>query len=318
MGNRRLAFFLPFLFLLSACAGGKPGIISPADYVEIDNPAFTMSKDAPATILVPRRYVETGVPRGGELLKKGYDVANQEAEGSKHAHAVTDGAPADATTSTVKNTIIALEVGRNGLLPLFQQKLKNLSTGILLDFDVESFARYGSASSQVERLALSKRLYQDVGSHLVLFIIAAEQFSPTERIVVEIYDGMGGGLLRHIAATIPAYDAADPSARDKAIASVVGSVAEKVKDISALVPWYGSIIAADGEKVYINAGKEAAVKIGQQMKIYRDGKFVTSLGFAPGEVVGKLEIKGFVGPNGAYGTVTSGLPVRLTDVVGVE
>ncbi|SNB45530.1 hypothetical protein SAMN06269301_0948 [Geobacter sp. DSM 9736] len=318
MGNWRLAVFLPFLFLLSACAGGKTGTISPTDYVEIDNPAFTMSKDAPATILVPKRYVETGVPRGGELLKKGYEVVKQETAGSESAHAVTVGVPADATTFTVKNTIIALEVGRNGLLPLFQQKLKNLSTGILLDFNLESFARYGSASSQVERLALSKRLYQDIGSNLVLFIIAAEQSSPAERIMVEIYDGMGGGLLRQFAATIPAYDVADPSARNKAIASVLGSVAGMVKEVSTLVPWYGRIISVDGEKVYINAGKEAGVRLGQQMKIYREGKFVASLGFAPGEAAGRLEIKGFVGPNGAYGTVTDGLEVRLTDVVGIE
>ena len=275
-----------------------------------------MSKDAPATIWVPRSYVEKGVPRGGELLRKGYEEAKKEVTGSAATSQGIDKSPqARIPAPVVKTNIIALEIGRNGFLQSLKEKLKNVSVEILVDSEQ---VLDQSGTTQAERLILSRRLFQDFGSNLVVFIVAPDQIAPGEKLVFEIYDGMGGGILREISSIIPAYDAVDPSARGKAIASVLASVTEKVKDVAALVPWYGRVIAVDGEKVYINAGKEAGVDIGQQMKIYRDGKFVTSLGYAPGEVVGRLEIKGFIGPNGAYGTVTDGLEVRITDVVGLE
>lgn len=72
-------FLLVCLFLipLAGCAGNRPVPGPPEEYVEVDNPAATMSPSAPATIWVPRRYVESGIPRGGELVKKGYEAATR-------------------------------------------------------------------------------------------------------------------------------------------------------------------------------------------------------------------------------------------------
>lgn len=69
---RILALLL--LSLVAGCAGTKAQSSGPNDYVEIPNPALTMSPNAPETIWVPRRYVESGVPRGGELVKRGYEA----------------------------------------------------------------------------------------------------------------------------------------------------------------------------------------------------------------------------------------------------
>lgn len=319
MRNYRISVVLPFLFLLTACAGNKAGTLPPDGYVEIENPAFTMSKDAPATIWVPRSYVETGVPRGGELLKKGYEAVKQEVTDNAQAHQIISKAPrAAANFPTIKSRIVALEVGRNGLLLPFREKLKSVSAGILLEPDQGSIGSYGSISSQAERLSLSKRLYQDLNSNLVLFIMAPEQIAPGKKFVVEIHDGMGGGVLRGVDAIIPAYDAADQAARNAAVASTLNSVTGKVKELIALVPWYGRIVAIDGERVYINAGKEVGITIGQELKIFRGGKFVAGLGFAPDEMIGTLKIQGFVGPNGAYGVVKGGQQARVTDLVASE
>lgn len=81
-GKKRL--ILLSLVFLAGCAGangaaGRP----PGDFVEIENPGLTMSPNAPATIWVPRSYVEKGVPRGGELARQGYDAVT----GSKPATA---------------------------------------------------------------------------------------------------------------------------------------------------------------------------------------------------------------------------------------
>jgi hypothetical protein len=42
------------------------------------------------------------------------------------------------------------------------------------------------------------------------------------------------------------------------------------------------------------------------------------LGYAPGELIGKLAIQGFVGPNGSFGLITEGQGVQATDLVSVE
>ena len=319
MRNYRISVVLPFLFLLTACAGNKAGTLPPDGYVEIENPAFTMSKDAPATIWVPRSYVQTGVPRGGELLKKGYEAVKQEVTDNAPAHQINSMAPhAAANFPTIKSRIVTLEVGHNGLLLPFREKLKSVSAGILLEPDQGSIASFGSITSQEERLSLSKRLYQDLSSNLVLFIMAPDQVAPGKKFMVEIHDGMGGGVLREVDAIIPAYDAADRAARDAAVVSTLSSVTGKVKEVVALVPWYGRIVAMDGERVYINAGKEAGITIGQELKIFRGGKFVAGLGFAPDEMIGTLKIQGFAGLNGAYGVVKNGQHVRITDLVAGE
>jgi hypothetical protein len=322
--NYRTALFLPLLFLLAACAGNMAGTQPPDSYVEIENPAFTMSKDAPATIWVPRSHVEKGTPRGGELLIKGYEAVKQEVTGGAQQRVaggasaqVASKAPQAATSPlAVKSRIAVLEVGQNALGQPFHDELKNASIGILLD--TESVADHGAVSSPAERLSLAIRLYQNLNANLVFFIIAPDQIAPGKRLVAEIHDGMGGGMLREVGAVIPTYDAADQSAREKAVASAMTSVAEKVKEIAALVPWYGRIVAIDGEKVYINAGKETGVTVGQNFRVLRGGKFLTGLGFAPGKIVATMEIQGFVGPDGAYGVVKDGQGVGITDLVGIE
>ena len=70
----RGALALVGLVLLAGCAGTNVQPTSRDGYVEIENPGFTMSPNAPATIWVPRSYVEKGVPRGGELTKRGYEA----------------------------------------------------------------------------------------------------------------------------------------------------------------------------------------------------------------------------------------------------
>lgn len=73
---RRIVFLL-LLGLVAGCAGAKVQSQGPDDYVEIPNPAMTMSPNAPETIWVPRKSVDNGVPRGGELMKRGYQAIKE-------------------------------------------------------------------------------------------------------------------------------------------------------------------------------------------------------------------------------------------------
>lgn len=60
-----------FCLLISACAATQVSSTQPpADYVEIDNPAITMSNNAPEKIWVPRSSVENSPGNAGDLLKQ--------------------------------------------------------------------------------------------------------------------------------------------------------------------------------------------------------------------------------------------------------
>jgi hypothetical protein len=188
---------LPFLLLIvmsAGCAGTNAQSPGQRGYVEIDNPAFTMSPTAPEKIWVPRESVDKGVPRGGELVKRGYESVT----GSETSAPQPTTAPASTVTPS-----------RAGI-------------------------------------------------------------------------------------TEPA-----------------GKPAK-------LIPHFGLVVAQDGDKVYFNLGREAGYSPGQILKIHRGGTVIEGLGLAPGELVGTVEVLGYVGTKGGYGLLKQGGPVRINDLVGIE
>lgn len=180
--------------LLSGCAGRTSTSVNQNDFVEIDNPSFTMAPGSPEKIWVPRESVENGVPRGKEALKRGF----------------------------------------------------------------ESLQESKSAAPQQS--------------------------------------------------SVPAVPVAPAQA----------GVAEPAGKPAKIVQQFGLVVAVDGDKVYFNLGKEAGYYFGQVLKVHRGGTVIEGLGLAPGELIGKIEVLGYVGTKGGYGTLKQGGPVRINDLVGVE
>jgi hypothetical protein len=129
---------------------------------------------------------------------------------------------------------------------------------------------------------------------------------------------MGAGLVSKVEAVIPSYDAKDPAAVNAAVASSLVLLAEKSRDAVTLLPWYAKIVAIDAGKIYINAGREAGINMGQKLTVLRGGKVVPGLGFAPGTVVGTLEVSGFVGSNGATAAVKDSIQIYPSDLIAVH
>lgn len=188
---------IPILCLvmcISGCAGSNSLSSSQRGYVEIDNPAFTMSPSSPEKIWVPRESVETGAPRGGDAIKNGYE--------------------------SIKN-----------------------------------------------------------------FVTSAPQ---------------------------------QTSAPVQAVAPSQAGIAGPAGKPAKMIQNFGMVIAVDGDKVYFNIGREAGYFYGQVLKIYRGGTVIEGLGLAPGELIGKIDVLGYVGIKGGYGILKQGGPVRINDLVGVE
>jgi len=72
MRDHNRAVIFACLMLAGCAANNLAGETShDTDYVEVSNPALTMSPGAPATIWVPRSSVEKGMPRGSAVVSQG-------------------------------------------------------------------------------------------------------------------------------------------------------------------------------------------------------------------------------------------------------
>ncbi|MDR3578947.1 MAG: hypothetical protein P4L44_03175 [Oryzomonas sp.] len=326
--------FLLFLLFLTACAAHHGDATSSDDYVEISNPFYTSSPNAPATIWVPRSSVDSGVPRATELVKKGVEKVSEAMSNSKPASgesAVTAPAtqalpvpvPVSAqplpATVPLKSRMAVLEAKDNGLILPLSNKLEHFGAGILLDHQQPSFlAKYSDLSNMADWPAVSVRLQQEFGTTVSVFVWVPDQVAPGKTILGTVYDGLSGGVVKTVVAQIPSYAPTDPAARNAALDVALDELAGKLKAVSALLPWYGKVVAVGNGRVYVNAGSEAGLRVGQVLKVYRGGKAVPGVGFVPGEQVATVEIRGFAGVNGAYGVIKDGKGVQAEDMIAVE
>ncbi len=314
---------MSFVFI-AGCAGTK-SVSTPNkdEYVEIDNPAYTMSPDAPPTIWVPRSYVESGVPRGGELVKKGYEAAKTGLLGSpapQNQQVAVAPEPASIKAApVVKNRIAVLEVGKNGLAPELGKDFTNTGSVILVEpSQIAMLGRYASVVTEPEKRAFAVRLQEDYGANLLVMVSAPDGISPGKTLKAELYYCLGGDLVKTFAARLPQYSESDRTSAESAVAGAVGKLSRQINEEVSLLPWYGKVVATEDGRIYINAGKEAGIRLGQMLKVYRGGKVVKGLGFAPGKNVGVVTLEGYVGANGSFGKVTEGGGIQVSDLVSVE
>ena len=312
--------------LLAACAGsGSSTIASSDDYVEIDNPAVTMSSGAPATIWVPRSYVETGVPRGGALIKSGVEtvVDTMKPHPSKLV-TVPDHTGGKTHTAvhaplSLKSQIALLETGRNGLLQPFYESLNRAATVIVFDpLRTASLAQQSVAATESEKGAFAHKLQQKHNVNVTVYLSAPEGVTSGKAVLAEVFDSMGGGLLRRLEAVVQQPGIASKAGAKDPVHLAMLDLTKRLNDLMALIPWYASVITVEGSRAYISAGKDAGLRPGQELVVYRGGKFVEGLGFAPGKRIGTLNVSGFVGPNGAFCEMNDGLAASSADIVSVE
>ena len=102
-----------------------------------------------------------------------------------------------------------------------------------------------------------------------------------------------------------------------AVAKLIQPIWEKTKKKE----WFGRIAKIVGKKIYINAGLESGVKIGDIMKVLTPSQDVFDpisgalIGKTKGEVKSTIEITDFFGNNGAVGILHSGGNVSPGDQV---
>jgi hypothetical protein len=332
--------------LLTSCSLWRPANKSqPDSFVEIPNPMLTMGNNQPDTIWVPRRYEESGIPRGGQVVKTGVDKVFPSNKDQQSVVQFTAGptapstpkapstpqpsssvqypppvsyAPLPAAPAILKHRVVVLEIGQNGLLQNLQEQLQRAGIAILAD---PAQAMYLAQSAQLTgpegKSSFAVRLQQEYTVNEVIYV-SAPGLAPGKNVTAEVYDTMGGAMLRAFDVVIPAYKDTDPGAKAAAVAEALAGITARVKELFPNLPWYSRISAVNGNRAYITAGKEAGLRVGQTLKIYRGGKTMKGLGFAPGSKIGVLEVDGFVGPNAAFCAIKDGQGIETSDVVSAD
>jgi hypothetical protein len=94
-----------------------------------------------------------------------------------------------------------------------------------------------------------------------------------------------------------------------------------VIQIGSKLDWTGRVAKIIGTKIYVNAGRESGINIGDILKVINEGQEVFDpetgalIGISKGEVKGTLEITDYFGPDGAISILHSGGSVTEGDFV---
>jgi len=92
-------------------------------------------------------------------------------------------------------------------------------------------------------------------------------------------------------------------------------------EISRKLDWMGRIAKIVGTRIYVNAGRESGLQIGDVLKVLTEGQEIFDpetgalIGVSKGDVKGTIEIIDYFGPDGTIGTLHSGGSVLEGDFV---
>ena len=101
----------------------------------------------------------------------------------------------------------------------------------------------------------------------------------------------------------------------------VGKAIKPIWEKTKKKEWFGRVAKIVGKKIYINAGIESGVKVGDIMKVLTPSQDIFDpvsgalIGKTKGEVKSTIEISDFFGNNGAVGIIHSGGNVSTGDQV---
>lgn len=94
-----------------------------------------------------------------------------------------------------------------------------------------------------------------------------------------------------------------------------------ILEISSKLDWVGRVAKIVGNKIYLNAGRQSGVVIGDIMRVITEGTEIFDpetgalIGLSKGEVKGTIEVIDYFGADGAVATLHSGGTVHEGDFV---
>ncbi|MFZ4714551.1 MAG: hypothetical protein ACOYL6_12590 [Bacteriovoracaceae bacterium] len=95
----------------------------------------------------------------------------------------------------------------------------------------------------------------------------------------------------------------------------------RVMELGTKLDWTGRVAKIVGSKIYLNAGKDSGLNVGDILRVMTEGREIFDpetgalIGMSKGEVKGTLEIIDYFGPDGAIAILHSGGSVTEGDFI---
>lgn len=153
-----------------------------------------------------------------------------------------------------------------------------------------------------------------------------EESMAITRMDVRLIDTETGNVIKSIKGENPIFTshAVGELSQDKAILNAIDFTLQGVTDgiIRGLagLEWSTSVASVEGDKLYLNAGKIAGLKVDDILEIYNPGREVknpvtgVSLGRLPGQLKGTVKVSQFFGFDAAEAKIVSGRDIATGDL----
>lgn len=116
---------------------------------------------------------------------------------------------------------------------------------------------------------------------------------------------------------------ADPYMVELAVTNALDEVVPIAHESLSNLAWEGRVARVEGEKVFLNVGRKSGVQIGDILKVTGKSADVFDpqkgqyIGKSPGRVKGTIEVKSYLGENGAIAIIHSGAGFQTDDKIEV-
>jgi len=115
----------------------------------------------------------------------------------------------------------------------------------------------------------------------------------------------------------------DETLADKALRAGIVQLLDNIIQQMAETEWSGRVAQVDGNTLYINAGRETGIEIGDVLDVFHPGKEIIdpstglSMGFTE-NLIGQATVTGFFGEDGSTAVPNSGIGFQSNDIVRLK
>jgi curli biogenesis system outer membrane secretion channel CsgG len=115
----------------------------------------------------------------------------------------------------------------------------------------------------------------------------------------------------------------DETLADNALRAAIVQLLDNIIQQMIETEWSGRVAQVEGNVLYVNAGRETGLEVGDVLNVYRPGKEIKdpstglSLGFTE-NLIGQATVTGFFGQDGSTTVPNSGIGFNVNDIVRLK
>ena len=292
----------------------KPSIPAPPAVKETETKVASASSAPSWPFYTPSlAFSETGFKKKVAILDFVNNTSYKDEKiGEAVAKKLSDKLEATQRVVTLDKTVVSETLNREGF------KFESLSDPSAIKRAHQSLGIQAVALGTVTDVSLSSKA-SETSDEEVAFA--------TTKVEIRLIDASTGNLLKTFIGRSPIFGTKETGAysRGKAVLKAIeiglDDILESFLRQLDFLDWTTTVAKADGETIYLNAGKLSGVRIGDTFEVFEPGKEIfhpntnLSLGWTTGKLKGAVKVTALFGVDAAVGKVVQGSGFSSDDVV---